>query len=169
MSVVVPHLNTVVVAGRCTHDPETRYTNAGVPCSTFQIGLKTRRFRDGHVQYEDSYCQVTVAGPRAEWVGSNLMTGSPIVVEGQLSEARWHAGGQLRRKVRIMADRIEKLERDEYVSDTGDAEDENEGAKEGAPVSSTDASEARATPGPDTDAGEDDPIRGAEEAEGEAS
>jgi len=148
MSAVVPHINTVIVAGRCTHDPDIKYSEGGMACVDWQLGTKTARHQDGHVVWRDSYVQVASLGANAEFVGRHLRRGTPVVVQGQLHEVTWRgAGGRLMRRVKVLADGIHLLDMDsDSVSDTDTAEPGAEGATE--PV-------AASTPG--ADSSPDDP------------
>ena len=176
MSTAVPHLNVVIAAGRCTHDPNIKYSDTAVPYCDWQLAVKTRRYIDGKPCYRTSFVQVTAVGKTAEFVERHLSTGTPVVVRGQLHEVTWPAGGRLQRRVKLLADAIERLEIAEDVgSEPSSDESDKDGAKDGGPASSADAGEAtpgpeagEATPGPEAgeatpgpEAGEDDPDSGA--------
>jgi len=148
MSVTVPHINSVIVAGRCTHDPSVKYSDTGMAYCDFQLGTTTRRFEGNKPCHRDSYVQVTGMGPTAEFIGRHLRRGTPIIVTGQLHEVTWRGtGGRLLRRVKVLADAIERLEIDSgAVSESHPGTAESDGATDVGPASCPGADDSPAEP-----------------------
>ncbi|HIJ64908.1 MAG TPA: single-stranded DNA-binding protein [Candidatus Hydrogenedentes bacterium] len=109
----MPDINTVILAGRLTRDPELRYLPSGTPVC--KMGLaSTRYFRsqDGERREETLFINVTVWSKTAEFCGENLRKGRAIVVEGRLKSDEWEdkTSGQKRKSIEIHGQRIQSLE-----------------------------------------------------------
>jgi len=118
----MPNINTVILAGRLTRDPELRYTPAGT--AVCRLGLAATRYfkgRDGEKKEETLFVDVTVWEKTAEYCGQRLKQGRPVVVEGQLRSNSWEdkATGQKRSKIEIYGVRIQELD---WSEDRGGAQ-----------------------------------------------
>ena len=103
-------LNTVILMGHLTRDPELRYTANGTPVATVGLAVN-RRYRQGDETKEDvCFIDVVTFGRQAETVSEYLQKGSPALVEGRL---RWHSweseDGQRRSKHEVVAERVHFL------------------------------------------------------------
>lgn len=112
----VPDLNSVVIAGRLTRDPELKYISSGRAVCRVSIA-NTRYYKDknGERREDTSFIDATVWDKYAEYVGEKLKKGRPVIVEGRLKSDSWEdkASGQKRSKIEIAAQRITPLDWDE--------------------------------------------------------
>jgi len=118
----MPNINTVILAGRLTRDPELRYTPAGT--AVCRLGLAATRYfkgRDGEKKEETLFVDVTVWEKTAEYCGQRLKQGRPVLVEGQLRLNSWEdkATGQKRSKIEIHGVRVQELD---WSEDRGGAQ-----------------------------------------------
>lgn len=99
-------LNTCILIGRLTRDPELRYTPGGDAICKFSIA-NNRGNRDEDV----SFFNVVAWGKIAENVNKYLNKGSQVCVEGSLRQNRWEDSntGQKRSTVEINAGRVHFL------------------------------------------------------------
>lgn len=81
-------LNRVVLMGRLTHDPDIRYTPAGVPVSTITLAVE-RNYAPQGGQRETDFFDVVCWRQTAEFVKSYFSKGQLIAVEGRLQTRRW--------------------------------------------------------------------------------
>ena len=105
-------LNSVILMGNLTRDPEVRHTPSGVAVAN--IGLASnRKYKQGDDLKEDvCFVDVTVFGSTAKAVGDHLTKGRKVVVEGRLRFHSWEAeDGQKRSKLDVIANRVNFLPR----------------------------------------------------------
>ena len=96
-------MNTVIVSGRLTADPELRYTPNNVPVCTFIMAVD-RQSKDENADF-----QVVVAWRNtAEFVSKYLKKGRNIIVRGEIRTRNYEdKDGNKRKATEIQADRIE--------------------------------------------------------------
>lgn len=106
-------LNRVVVAGRLTRKPELRKTPNGVSVTDLLVALN-REFttQSGERQQETCFVDVVVWGKQADLCVDVLDTSSSVLVEGRLQLDTWYsAGGEKRSKLRVVAERVQFVDR----------------------------------------------------------
>jgi len=104
------NLNSVLIEGNLTQDPESRTTSGGTLLCKFSIGAN-RSFKSKSqeaLQEEVSYFSVDVWGERAEPCIAYLKKGKKVRVLGRLKQERWEAAdGSKRDRVVIVAEHVE--------------------------------------------------------------
>lgn len=101
------NINTVVVSGNLTRDPEFRSLPNGTPVC--ELGLAVNdRIKDDTGNWTDraNFFDVTVWGGMGEWASRNLRKGAGVTIEGRLRYESWETDGQKRSKVKIVANSI---------------------------------------------------------------
>lgn len=121
-------LNKVMIAGRLTRDPELKYignlkaTKQSEPMVTSTTALCTfgmavsHKYKDkqGELQEDTVFVNVTCWGKTAEYVGENFNKGRAVMVEGRLKSDEWETqGGEKRNKLSITADRVQSMQWDD--------------------------------------------------------
>ncbi len=113
-------LNSVVLIGNLTRDPELRYTPSGVPVCTLRLAV-SRNFPNQQGEVEADYFNVIVWRNQAEKCAEYLTKGRQVAVTGRLQSRSWEgADGQKRSTVEIVADRVVFLGRRERAEDLAD-------------------------------------------------
>ena len=102
-------LNTCVIIGRLTRDPESRYTVGGVAVTNFALAVE-RPFKNRDGEQETDYIDVVSWRKLAETVAANLTKGRLVAVQGRLQQDRWQQDGQNRSKVVVTADKVQFLD-----------------------------------------------------------
>jgi len=107
------NVNSVILGGNLTRDPEVRYTPQGTAVANFSIAVnRTYRNREGEKKEEVCFIEVEAWRRQAETCGEFLKKGSPVLVEGRLCQERWETNeGQKRSKHKIRAIRVQFLPR----------------------------------------------------------
>jgi len=109
----VQNVNSVVITGNLTKDPELRYTGGGTPVCEARVAVNSRRKDGATGEWVDkpNYLDVVVFGARGEAMVQHLSKGSPIAVEGRLDHQEWEAkdGGGKRQAVKIIANHTQFL------------------------------------------------------------
>jgi len=106
-------VNTVIVAGRVTRDPELRTTPNGT--SVCEVGLAiNRKYKtsSGEQKRETTYVDVIFWNGKAGVVSTYVKKGTPLYIEGRLELDQWESqDGQKRNRLRIVADDFQFVER----------------------------------------------------------
>ena len=106
------NINSVVITGNLTRDPELRHTGGGTSVCGMRVAVNSRR-KDGSGNWIDSpnYFDVTVFGAQGENCANYLSKGRPVAIEGRLDWSEWEAkdGSGKRQKVEIIANTVQFL------------------------------------------------------------
>ena len=101
-------INTVVVSGNLTRDPELRSLPNGTTVCELGIAVNERNKNPQTNEWEDrpNFFDVTVWGGMGDWAARSLHKGAGLTVEGRLRYEAWEKDGQKRSKVKIVANSI---------------------------------------------------------------
>ena len=103
--------NKVMMIGNLTGDPELRHTKNGKSVADISLALnRTYTVQpSGERREETTYIDVVLWNRQAELAGEYLKKGRSVLVEGRLQEDSWQdkASGQTRKKIRVVAERIQ--------------------------------------------------------------
>ena len=105
------NINSVVITGNLTKDPELRSTPSGTPVCKLRVAVNSRR-KDQSGEWVDkpNYFDVTVWGAQGENCAQYLSKGRPVAVQGRLDWREWEAqDGSKRQAVEIIADSVQFL------------------------------------------------------------
>ena len=104
--------NKVIVLGRVSREPESRFTPGGVAVTDIRLALldKRRVASTGEVINDVTFIDVTTWRATAKYIGENAKKGSYVLVEGRLHQDDWERDGIKRSKIKIMADRAILIE-----------------------------------------------------------
>ena len=83
------NLNSVLIEGNLTKDPELSYTPNGKAVSTLRIATNRYFKQDDEYQEEASFFDVTVWAKQAEACAEYLKKGRGVRVVGRLKQDRW--------------------------------------------------------------------------------
>jgi single-strand DNA-binding protein len=104
------NVNSVVLVGNLTRDPELRHTPSGTAVTTLRIAVNDRVKRGEEWQDAAYYFDVTVWGRTAENCAQYLSKGRPVAVQGKLTWREWDAqDGTKRQSVEVVADNVQFL------------------------------------------------------------
>ncbi len=102
-------LNSVILHGRLTTDPELKATTTGTSVANLRVAVQ-RPKRNGEDAGAD-YVDVVAFGTTAENVTRYLSKGRAILVNGRLRHREWTETetGKTRQKLEVLANEIEFL------------------------------------------------------------
>ena len=104
------NINSVVLVGNLTKDPELRHTPSGTAVTTLRVAVNDRVKRGEEWQDAAYYFDVTVWGRTAENCAQYLAKGRPVGVQGKLTWREWDAqDGTKRQSVEVVADNVQFL------------------------------------------------------------
>ena len=96
-------MNTCILVGRLTKDPEARYTQSGKAVTSFTVAID-----DGWGDKKKTYFFTVVCGEGlAESCGSNLVKGQKVAVMGKLTQRTYEKDGQNRSVIEILAREVD--------------------------------------------------------------
>ena len=122
------NINSVVVTGNLTRDPELRHTPGGTPVCKLRIAVNTRRkSSDGNWEDKPNYFDVTVWGAQGENCSTYLVKGRPVAISGRLEWREWEGEGGKRQAVEIIAETVQFLGSRDGSSGGGNANGGNGG------------------------------------------
>ncbi len=96
------YINSVVLTGNITRDPELKYVPSGKAVVNFSIAVNMK-LKD---REETSFINIEAWEKQAEIVEKYLKKGSEVGVQGRLKQRTWEKDGQKRSVVEVVAERI---------------------------------------------------------------
>lgn len=106
------NLNTVILAGRLTRDPDVKFLNGDKTVGQFGLAIN-RRFKggDGVLKEEVTFVDIECWGRTAELAGQYLKKGSGAFIEGRLKLDTWDdKDGKKHQRLKVVADSIQFLD-----------------------------------------------------------
>ena len=103
------NINTAIITGNLTRDPELRQTASGTSVLQFSVAVNDRVKENGEWTDRANYIDCTMFGTRADSLSKLLHKGSKVDVQGKLHWSSWEKDGQKRSKVEIWPDTVELL------------------------------------------------------------
>ena len=99
-------LNTIMIMGRMTRDPELRHTATGTPVTSFTLAVdRDRKGQNG--EKETDFIDVVAWSKTAEFVSKYFCKGRMAVVEGRLQIRSWtDKEGNKRKSAEVLADNV---------------------------------------------------------------
>jgi single-strand DNA-binding protein len=112
-------VNTLVLTGRLTRDPELKYSSKGTAICKFSVANDQSYKENKQVNFFD----VTAFGKVGEIVAEYKKKGEPVLIEGRIQQERWEKDGDKRSKVSIIANTVSFLPTGKKKQDTSDVID----------------------------------------------
>ncbi|HYG95821.1 MAG TPA: single-stranded DNA-binding protein, partial [Solirubrobacterales bacterium] len=108
--VAASNINSVVITGNLTRDPELRQTPSGTAVCGLRVAVNSRRKEGDQWVDKPNYFDVTVWGAQGENCANYLSKGRPVAIEGRLDWREWEAkDGGKRQAVQIIANTVQFL------------------------------------------------------------
>lgn len=96
-------INSVIIVGRLTADPDLRVMSNGKDLCNFSIATN-KKWKDGG---RVSYFNVTVFGGMARVVQQYCTKGKQVCIDGEIVQERWEKDGKKHSQVKIIADSVQ--------------------------------------------------------------
>lgn len=117
------NLNSVLVEGNLTRDPQLKEIASGTKVCTFSIATNRYYKQNQEQQHEVSYLDVEVWTKLAEQCQEYLQKGRGVRVVGRLKQDRWEDDdGNRHSRVKIVAEHVEFKPRAAVSANKGDGE-----------------------------------------------
>lgn len=99
-------LNTAIIMGRLTADPELKFTQSGISVCSFTVAVN-RNYSKGKDQ-ETDFIDVVAWRKTAEFICKYFLKGSMIIVEGRIQTRNYEdKHGNKRKAVEIVANNVQ--------------------------------------------------------------
>lgn len=104
-------INSLVLVGRLTRDPEVRYTSGGMPIVSLGLAVNGRQ-KDANGQWGEkaNFFDVKFFGERYERLATHLEKGRRVGVMGRLEWSSWETDGQKKSKVEVVGNELQFLD-----------------------------------------------------------
>lgn len=103
-------MNSVILIGRLTRDPELRFTSAGKAVCNFDLAVD-RPFIGKDGQKQTDFFKIQVWGKSAENCANYLVKGRLVAIKGSLQNRSYeNAEGQKRYVTEVVAENVQFLE-----------------------------------------------------------
>ncbi len=113
-------VNTVILMGNLTRDPELRYTPQGKSVCKFGIAVNRKYRQAEEMKEEVTFINIVVFGKQADACGQYLNKGNGVLVEGRIQENRWETEeGQKRSRHEVVAQSVHFMPRKGESSGAG--------------------------------------------------
>lgn len=100
-------MNSVVLAGRLTHEPELKTTNTGIEVLSFSVAVDREYTRQGEEKKAD-FINCVAWRKTAVFIGTYFHKGDGIVLNGRLEGRRYvDKDGNNRTAYEVIAERVE--------------------------------------------------------------
>ena len=81
-------LNTIILSGRLTKDPELRYTQSQKPVASFTLACD-RDYQPGGTERQCDFINCVAWNQSAEFVSKHFFKGQMMTVKGRLTSRKW--------------------------------------------------------------------------------
>ena len=99
-------MNHIVIKGRLTRDPETRYTNINnLPVTTISIAVDRKFSKEGEQSADFINC--VAWNNQANFLSKYFKKGQEILISGRLEVSNYEKDGQKRSKSSVVIETIE--------------------------------------------------------------
>lgn len=99
-------LNTIILMGRLTRDPELRRTQSGTSVASFSLAVE-RDFKSQSGEKETDFIDIVAWRNTADFVSKYFTKGRMAIVEGRLQIRDWtDKDGGKRRSAEVIADNV---------------------------------------------------------------
>ena len=103
-------LNSVVLVGRLTRDPELKYTPSGTAILGFDLAVNRSVKKGDSWTDEASFFNCTLFGKQAESVSKYMEKGKQVAISGELTQDRWEdKEGRKNSRVKIICNSLQLL------------------------------------------------------------
>ena len=99
-------MNTCVLIGRLTKDPELRHVgNNNTPICNFTVAVNRRFKKEG--QPDTDFFNIVAIGKTGEFCNSYFNKGLRVAIKGTIQNDSWEKDGQKHYMTRIIADQVD--------------------------------------------------------------
>jgi single-strand DNA-binding protein len=101
------HINTIIIGGNLTRDPEVRYTPKGqAVCDATIANTEKWKTETGEAKERTAFVGLVIWGPKGEAFAKFHAKGQQVLVEGRITQETWDdkESGKKREKTKVQVD-----------------------------------------------------------------
>jgi len=135
----MPNVNTVILIGTLTRDPELRATQGGQSVVGFSLAINNAyKTASGEKREEVTFIDVEAWGKLADLIAQYVHKGDPLYIDGRLRQDTWEdkTTRQKRSKIKVVASNMQFLESGKRDESAGPPEPQSQSPEQEAPDSS---------------------------------
>ena len=105
-------INQVILTGRLTADPDTRYTSNGKEIANFNLATGRKyKNQSGEFVEDTSFIGCTAFGQPAEFIRQYIRKGQAILLQGRLKQEAWEdrQTGKKQSKTKVLVDVVKSM------------------------------------------------------------
>ena len=104
--------NKVILVGRLTRDPDTKYSANGTAVTNFSIAISEKYFDKKEQKKKEitEFVNCVSFGKTAELISQYVFKGHRIFIEGKLQTSKYEKEGQTHYQTKVVTSTIEFLE-----------------------------------------------------------
>ena len=121
-------VNSVLLIGNCTKDPELKYTKNKTAVCAFSIATSSKTTKDGNESERSDFHNVVCFGYVAEGVASNVFKGTPVMAFGELRTESYEKDGVKRYITKLYAEHVGVRFKKEKSNDNTAAQSKQKGS-----------------------------------------
>jgi len=99
--------NRIILVGRLTRDPETKFATSGTQVSNFNLAVDRDYPKDSD---NTDFIRIVAFGKTAEFVEKYMTKGKLVLVEGSLRINKWEKDGEKRSIPEVVASHVKFME-----------------------------------------------------------
>lgn len=99
--------NKIILVGRLTRDPETKFSAGGTQVTTFSLAVDRDYPKDSN---EADFIRIVTFGKTAEFVAQYMTKGRLVLVEGSLRINKWEKDGEKKQTAEVVASHVKFME-----------------------------------------------------------
>jgi single-strand DNA-binding protein len=100
-------INYTCIGGNLTRDPELKFLDGGIAVCNFSVAINEKYTdKQGNKKENVAFIEVVAWKKTAELTAEYLKKGSPVVVEGKLSQDTWEKDGKKQTKTKVTASKV---------------------------------------------------------------
>lgn len=99
--------NKIVLVGRLTRDPETKFATSGTQVTSFSLAVDRDYPKDSN---EADFIKISTFGKTAEFVAQYMTKGRLVLIEGSLRINKWEKDGEKKQMAEVVASRVKFME-----------------------------------------------------------
>ena len=110
-------MNSVVLIGRLTRDPELKYlANTGTPVTTFNLAVDKQLSKEKRQELAEKgeptadFINIVVWGKQAENCANYLVKGRLVAIQGRIQSRSWETENGRRYATEVVANQVQFLE-----------------------------------------------------------
>jgi len=102
-------INVCILGGNVGNEPEVKYTQAGLPITSFSLAMSEKWKKDGQEGSRLEWVRVVCFSNLADICGQYLGKGDGVLVTGKLRSRDYEQSGEKKRVTEVIADKVHFL------------------------------------------------------------